>query len=46
MVENHTLECADISKVRIYYTKHINKYVKSTVDTAYAAHMVTVFPTV
>jgi len=21
MVENHTLECADISKVRIYYTK-------------------------
>ena len=23
MVENHTLECADISKVRIYYTKHV-----------------------
>ena len=22
MVENHTLECADISEVRIYYTKH------------------------
>ena len=21
MVENHTLECADISEVRIYYTK-------------------------
>ena len=40
MVENHTLECADISEVRIYYTKQLPGTSKLFVDERMFIHYI------